>query len=543
MATVPVIKCNYTDLLRLIDTEIDKNELIEKIPMIGADIDRVEGDDINIEFFPDRPDLLSIEGVARALRAFLGIKKGLTCYEVKPSSITLNVSSSVKKIRPYIVAALVEGIKTDEKLILSMMDLQEKLHFSLGKNRKKMAIGLHDAKHIIPPFTYQAVDPKSISFIPLTKNEEMNLEDILKKHEKGIEYSHLLTDCPRYPILIDAKRNVLSFPPIINGELTSVNLATKKFFIDVTGTDRKAVNTALNIISTALAERGGQIKSVKIVDTPTCITPDLSPIKRSIDIQYMDRILGKKIGRDAIDALKKMGFNAQPNNGEIDVSIPKWRVDILHQIDLIEDVAIGYGYNNFLQILPKSSTFGSKKNIDKLYMIMIGLGFHEVVTLSLSSKEEQYKKIGLEEGKIVEIKNPITDKHSCLRQTLLPSLLAILNCNKHHDLPQKIFEIGSVVDKKAKNHLHLCGIKISAKTGFTECKSIVKAILRDIGIVAKMEGKEHPAFIKGRCAAIIHQEEDIGFFGEIAPKIIETFELGHPIIAFEMNVESLKKEV
>lgn len=539
---MPVIKCNYNDLLRLIGTKIEKKELIEKIPMIGADIDKVEGDDINIEFFPDRPDLLSIEGVARALRAFLGIKKGLTRYEVKPSAITLNVDSSVKKIRPYIVAALVDGIETDEKLILSMMDLQEKLHFSIGKDRKKMAIGLHDAKNITPPFTYKAVDPQSISFIPLAKNEEMNLEEILKKHEKGIEFSHLLTDYPKYPILIDAKKNVLSFPPIINGELTAVNLTTKKFFIDVTGTDKKAINTALNIMSTALAERGGQIKSVKIVDTPTVITPDLSPIKKSIETHYMEKILGKKIGNDAIEALKKMGYDTQLKNGKIDVIIPKWRIDILHQIDLIEDVAIGYGYNNFPHILPKSSTFGSEKNLEKLYMIMIGLGFNEIMTLSLSNKEEQYKKIGLEEGNSVEIENPITEKHSCLRQMLLPSVLNVLNSNKHHDLPQKIFEIGNVVDEKAKNSLHLCGMKIAAKTGFTECKSIVKAILRDIGMAAKLEGQEHPAFIKGRCAAITFHGEKRGFFGEIAPQIIENFELGHPIIAFEVNVESLKKE-
>lgn len=539
---MPVIKCNYNDLLRLIDTKIEKHELIEKIPMIGADIDKVEGEDISIEFFPDRPDLLSIEGVARALRTFLGIKKGLTRYEVKPSAITLNVDSSVKKIRPYIVAALVEGIKTDEKLILSMMDLQEKLHFSIGKDRKKMAIGLHDANNITPPFIYQAVDPLSISFIPLAKNEEMNLKQILKKHEKGIEFSHLLIDCPRYPILMDAKRNVLSFPPIINGELTAVNLNTKKFFIDVTGTDLKAINTALNIMATALAERGGQIKSVKIADTTTFITPDLSPIKKSIETHYMDRILGKKLGKDAIDALKKMGYDVQPKIGKIDVLIPKWRIDILHQIDLIEDVAIGYGYNNFPHILPKYSTFGSERNLDKLYMIMIGLGFNEVMTLALSNKEEQYKKIGLEDGHSVELENPITERHSCLRQMLLPSLLSILNSNKHRDLPQKIFEIGNVVDIEAKNRLHLCGIKIAAKTGFTECKSIVKAILRDIGILASIEGKEHPAFITGRCAAIRYQKEAIGFFGEIAPQVIENFELGHPIIAFEINVEKLKKE-
>ncbi len=539
---MPVIKCNYNDLLGLIDAKIEKNEIIEKIPMIGADIDKVEGDDISIEFFPDRPDLLSIEGVARALRAFLGIKKGLTHYEIKPSEITLNVDSSVKKIRPYIVAALVEGIKTDEKLILSMMDLQEKLHFSIGKDRKKMAIGLHDANNITPPFTYQAVNPQSISFIPLAKNEEMNLEQILKKHEKGIEFAHLLNDYPKYPILIDVKRNVLSFPPIINGELTAVNLSTKKFFIDVTGTDRKAVNTALNIISTALAERGGQIKSVKIVDTKTFITPDLSPIKKSIETHYMDRILGKKLGKGAIEALEKMGYDAQQKNGKIEVAIPKWRIDILHQIDLIEDAAIGYGYNNLPHILPRSSTFGSETDFEKLYMIMIGLGFNEVMTLALSNKEEQYKKIGLDDENSVEIENPITERHSCLRRTLLPSLLSILNSNKHHDLPQKIFEIGNVVDEQAKNRLHLCGMKIAAKTGFTECKSIVKALLRDIGMTANLEDNEHPAFLKGRCAAIRYQGEKIGFFGEIAPQVIENFGLGHPIIAFEVNVESLKKE-
>lgn len=539
---MPVVAIDYRDLIKLIGKEISKEELIQKIPMIGADIEKVEGNEINIEFFPDRPDLLSVEGIARAMRSFLDIEIGMKKYEVEKSFVTIKVDASIKKVRPFIAGAFIEGIKMDEKTLLSLMDLQEKLHSSLGRDRKKMAIGLHDAGQIKAPFTYSAVEPEKIKFVPLGMDEEMDLNEILKKHEKGIKYAHLLKQFDRYPIITDSNGSVLSFPPIINGELTALGEETRNIFIEVTGTDRKAVEGGLIIASTAIAERGGEIKSVKILDEKERLTPDLSPMKRTVKVGYANEILGSDMGKEEmLHAIKKMGHDAMINENKLEVLVPRWRTDVLHPIDLVEDVAIGYGFENFEPLLSMEMTFGSSSSRNyerKMKEVMIGSGFNEVMTLALSNEEEQFKKMGIKKQKMIQIENPITEKQSCMRCSLLPSLLGILKMNKHHDLPQKIFEVGEVVIG-TKNRKYCCGVEIGAKVGFTQCKSIVEAIMKNLGIDIEIEGKEHPSFIEGRCASISAKKE-IGYFGEIHPRVIENFDLEHPVIAFEFDMEKMK---
>ena len=538
---MPVVTFDYEDFISLLGKKIKKEEMLKKIPMIGAEIEKVDGNEISVEFFPDRPDLLSIEGIARAMRSFLEIELGMKKYEVMEPKIEMKVEESVKEVRPYVSAAIIRNVKMTDELVASVMELQEKLHLSIGKERKKMAIGVHNLDAVVPPFTYKGVKPNEIKFVPLGKAQEMNLEEILVKHEKGIKYAHLLEGKKLYPIIVDKNENVLSFPPIINGELTAVDLYTENIFIDVTGTEKMAVENALNIIATAFAERGGKLEKVKIIDEERRVTPNLIPEEREVDINYASKILGMDVKKYAVKSLQKMGYDAFMDGDMVKVKIPPWRVDILHAIDLVEDMAIGYGYEKFQPKLPEEMTFGKGVSFRKLHDILLGLGFIEVVTLSLSNKEDQFQKMNVREKEIVEIENPVTTKHSCLRLSLLPSLLEILSKNKHNELPQAIYEIGEVVDiqnKMAKNFVYLAGVKISAKTGFTECKSLVEAIMRNLGIDATIKEKKHDSFIEGRCASIWYDGE-IGYFGELHPMVIINFELEHPIIAFEMNVEKL----
>lgn len=539
---MPVITFKYEDLTELIGKKVDKKTLLQKIPMIGAEIDKVEGESISVEFFPDRPDLLSVEGLARAMRSFLGIEKGMKKYEIAPPSISLEIDDSVEKVRPFISAAVVRDIKMSEDFIISMMELQEKLHFSIGKDRKKMAIGLHNFDAVTPPFTYKAVKPEEISFVPLGETVEMNLDEILQKHDKGIKYAHLIEKFDKYPVIIDRNKHVLSFPPIINGELTAVDLFTENLFVDVTGTDANAVNSALNIITTAIAERGGKLEMVKVIGNEARNTPDLSPSCMKVDLDYASKILGFNIEKHAISALEKMGFDARVKGKVIEVDIPAWRVDILHPIDVVEDIAIGYGYDKISPQLPKSMTFGESLSSDKIHETMIGLGFNEVLTLSLSNEEEQFEKMNLEPTEVVSIENPISGRHSCIRVSLLPSLMEILSKNKHNELPQMLYEVGEIVEianGMPVNKTMVSGVKIDAKTGFTECKSIVEALLRNMGIKADVEEKKSGAFIDGRCASVIKDGRQIGYFGEIHPSVISNFELEYPVIAFEIYADEL----
>ena len=260
-----------------------------------------------------------------------------------------------------------------------------------------------------------------------------------------------------------------------------------------------------------------------------------------MSIDYIKKIL--KIGdkKEILKSLLKMGHDVVKEGNKIKVYSPVWRVDILHAIDLIEDVAIGYGYEKFEDMLPKSMTFGSSFSHDRIHQTMIGLGFNEVVTLSISSPEKEFEKMGIK-GEAVEIANPISSEHSIVRQSLLPSLLEILSKNRHNDLPQQIYEIGDVVifeEGMAKQKTFLAGVKIDAKTGFTECKSITEAILRNLGYKMDVEEKMHGSFIEGRCASIIVNDTEIGYFGEIKPSVICNFGLEYPVIAFEMDLSKL----
>jgi phenylalanyl-tRNA synthetase beta chain len=543
---MPVVTFDYNDFISILGHKISKDELVKKLPMIGADLDKVEDDEISIEFFPDRPDLASVEGIARASRAFFEFETGLKSYSTKKSDITIKIDSSVKKVRPFVVTALVKNVSMTDELIASLMELQEKLHGGIGRNRKKVAIGVHNFEPVKPPFTYKAVNPDSVEFVPLNKIESMTLSEILEKHEKGIDYAHLLKDFDKHPLIVDSNNNVLSYPPIINGSLTEVTPFTTDLFIDVTGTDIKAINYVINIVTTSLAERGGQIFTTTVIDKgKSIVSPNLKPNKRSISVDYVNKILGTKLnGKDIAITLSKMGYNAVTSKSKVNIEIPAWRADILHDIDLVEDVAVGFGFDKFEIEFPKALTFGKTLPNYNLYRylrnIMIGLGFNEVTTFTISNERDEFTKMDLDISERVRIENPIGEDYTCLRVGLIPSLLKILNENRHHPLPQQIFELGIVVNNY-KNQHNLGFVKIDAKANFTECKSLVDAIMRDSGTQFKIDNNQHKAFVNGRCASIIVKNKKIGIYGELHPITISNFQLEYPIIAFEVQAEMLNQ--
>ena len=310
-----------------------------------------------------------------------------------------------------------------------------------------------------------------------------------------------------------------------------------------------SINYALNIITTALAERGGVIYNTMIkYDEVSYISPNLNPKKRELSINYVNKILGTNLSvNEVTKSLQKMGYNTEIiSENQINIFIPSWRFDILHEIDLVEDVSVGYGYDKFEIDYPKSLTYGSFLNnyefFNVLRNIMIGLGYNEVTTFTLSNEKIEFEKMNKEIGKRVEIINPISEEYTCLRSNLIPSLLTILKENRHHSLPQKIFELGIVVNKDYKNEYNLAAVKMDAKSNFSDCKSIVDAVMRDIGKKYEIDEKNHPAFIPGRCASIINNDKEIGYFGELHPKTIIQFDLEHPIIGFEIKTENIKIE-
>ena len=262
---MPSVEFDTNDFLNLLGRDrLSLEELEQAIPMLGVSLDGISEDTIELEVFPNRPDMLAVEGFVRALKGFLQFERGLVDYPVEESGLHLFVEKSVEDIRPFICAAQINDVNINDYLLRSIMNMQEKLHTTHGRNRVKVAIGVHDSDKITPPYTYKAVKSDAVSFIPLEMSDEMSLSDILIKHPKGVDYAFTLKGKTLFPVILDSKGEVLSFPPIINGELTRVTEDTRNLFIEVTGNHQLSVNQAVNIVVSAIADRGGTIHSVEI---------------------------------------------------------------------------------------------------------------------------------------------------------------------------------------------------------------------------------------------------------------------------------------
>jgi phenylalanyl-tRNA synthetase beta chain len=532
---MPVITVYYDDLEEL--SGIDKETVIQRIPMMGCDIERIGDDHIDIEFFPNRPDLYSTEGVARALKGFLGIETGIQEFKVAPPVIKIIKDKEIGKIRPFLACAVIRGMQFNSRSIESLMALQESLHWAVGRNRRKVSIGVHDLARIKPPFRYIAQYP-DFKFTPLDFTEPMTMREILEKHPKGVKFASILEKFDKYPLILDADENVLSFPPIINGELTRVTEETTDIFIEVTGLDQ-SVSVALNIVAASLAERGGRIESVTIDGKVQ--TPKLEPVIMNLENKEVRELLGFDLtDEEIISCLQKMRYGARTSGKKIEVSVPAYRSDILHNWDLIEDIGIGYGFDKIQPELPSTSTTGKSHPISKLrdsiHEIMTGLGYFEVMPFTLTSEKVQFDMMRREKGEgITHILYPISEDHTIVRTTILPNLLEILSINKHRELPQRIFEAGEVV-LDCMTEQHLGAAAIHPQANFTEIQAVVDAVLRERCIEYEVAESNDLAFIEGRRADIIIKGKISGVFGEIHPGVISNFGLEHPIIGFELGL-------
>ena len=534
-----VITLPYKYLERL--TRTDRKTILDKVALIGSDVERIEEDHADVEFFPDRPDLFSPEGVARAMRGYLGIETGLSSYPVKPSGIKFTVDPALANIRPVLGAAVIRGVSFDDESIQSIMSLQESLHWAVGRGRSKVAIGIHDMDTVKPPFHYIASRP-SRGFIPLDFKEKMTMTEILDKHPKGRDYAKIVRDFPLYPLIVDDDDHVLSFPPIINGERTRVTIDTKNILLDTTGTDKRAVSVAVNIICTAMAEAGAKIESVEIggVQTPT-----LAPAERTVSVRECSRLLGIELTAASMaELLRKMRLGAEPAGADmVKVQVPCYRADIMHDWDLFEDVAIAYGYDRLESQPPKTFTVGKPHPV-QVYAALAreafcGLGYLEVMPFTLTNEDVLYKKMQRDEKKgVLHVMHPISIENTVVRTELLPLLLEFLTLNRHRELPQRLFTVGDVVDS-CLTYQQAAGVSTHPDADFSEAYASADAMLHELSIDYTVKESADAAFIEGRRGDIIVAGKKIGVFGEIHPAVLNAFELEHSVAAFEFDLRAV----
>ena len=548
---MPVITFKYQDLKDL-GIDMEKDELIDTLPMMSSDIEDFDDEEIKVEFFPNRPDNLSVEGVARSFKGFIGQETGLPDYAVEESGEYVTVDSDVASIRPFIGFAKISNVDFSGDKLKYCMDFQENLHWVIGRDRKKVAIGIHNADVVEAPFKYIATPKDANAFVPLEKDFEMTPEEILTEHDKGKDYAHLIEEFDKYPLILDKNDNILSMPPIINGELTKLKEDTRNIIVDVTGTDERAVYQALNIICSSFAEVGGEIKSMEVrYEDKTIVTPDLTPQEMNVHVDTANELIGgtSLTAEDIKGLLEKARFDAEILNGnEVKAIIPAYRVDILHEVDIVENIAVQYHINDIVAELPDINTVAYENNWFKaestIREVMIGLGFQEVMSLMLTSEEAHYKNMNQEEEPHVQVARPITIDRTMIRTSLINSLMEFLEDNKHEDLPQKIFEIGDVLymdetkENKTVSSKKLAGVICHSTANFTEIKSVVTSILANLGYSLEISDSENKTFIAGRVADVtgVAQKGSIkGFFGEVSPEVITNFTLDYPVIAFEIE--------
>lgn len=540
------ITINKAEFFNIFGKKLTDEQLEEKLNMLGLSVEEIKPHELVLDVLANRPDLLSQYGIARALSAFLGLKKGIKNYAVNKSNYVVNVERATNDW-PYCVTAVVKGLKFDDEKIKEIIQLQEKIGATLLRNRKKGGLGIYPLDKIKFPIKYTSDLPKKIKFRPLEYPAAISGDDILQKHQTGREYSHIVKGWKKFPIFIDAENTVMSMPPIINSnDVGKISEETIDVFIEATGTDFNVISTALNIFVTTLADMGGKVYSTKLVYGKKIFnTPDLASKKFKLDVNYLNKTLGVDLKlSDVKNLLLRMGYDFEKDF----VLVPAYRADILHQTDLVEDVAIAYGYNNLKEEIPKVATIAEESRFEifkkKIANILIGLGLLEVHTYNLTSKDNQVKRMHAD-LKCVELANALNEDHNVLRSWVTPSMLQILKANKHHEYPQNLFGFGNVFKYDAGKEsgvseaTRLCVSICHSSANFTDVKQVLDVLTKALDIKYEIKEVEHGSFIPGRVGRVSVNNTDVAYMGEIHPLVLSEFELEMPVAVLELNLSDL----
>ncbi|OIW28508.1 phenylalanyl-tRNA synthetase [Coniochaeta ligniaria NRRL 30616] len=567
------------------DTEDDPQRPKDEAPLL------------KIEIPANRYDMLCFEGIALHLNIFRGKQatpkyKLLDIPESKMQSIT--VTEDTARVRPYVAGAILRNVKFTQATYDSFIGLQDKLHQNLARQRTLVSIGTHDLDTIKGPFTYEAHPPKDISFIPLNQTKKMDGEELMKFYETDKHlgrYLHIIREKPVYPVILDADKVVCSLPPIINGDHSKITLNTTNIFIEITATDQTKLDIVCNIMVAMFSKYCAEpftIEPVKIISEhngTTRITPSLTSRIMDVEVDYVNSCCGLSESPEAIcKLLNRMAYTAEPSKEDkniIKVAVPPTRADVLHQCDVMEDVAIAWGFNVLPRSSPnKSMTVGSPLAINKLADIVRNesamAGWLEVMPLILCSHDENFAWLNRkDDGKTaVRLANPKTAEYQVVRTTLLSGLLKTLRENKAMRLPLQIFETSDVVfkddslERKARNERHFAAAFYGKTSGFEIVHGLLDRVLAMLRValitheeglgagkiidfkVAENPSKEEgyfieeihePTFFEGRAAAIFlrldGQTKRIGEFGVLHPTVLEKFDLKYPVSTLEINLE------
>lgn len=562
---MPTISINLNDFSQLLGQGPVTTEQLEAwLPLVKGELkdhDDASGE-LRIELQDsNRPDLWSCEGIARQIRtALAGKARRYPFFRPKRPTKRLQVSPGLESVRPYVAACTAVGYRVTEEGLTQLIQTQEKLADIFGRRRRTVSIGLYRLPAIVFPVTYTLVKPDEARFTPLGFDEPMSLGDILSVHPKGVEYGPILAGHDRVPLLRDAEGQILSLPPVINSrEIGEVRVGDTELFVEVTGTDLFMVLLTLNILAVNLADRGAAIEPVEVLypsATPlgkTVRTPLDFARDRPIPVKTIEAALGHSFGATAIArALTAYGYRVKPSRGRLVVKPPPYRNDLMHAVDVVEDVAISRGYGEFPPVMPSQFTVGGLSRVeqmsDRIRDLMVGLGFQEIMSNILASRQDLCDRMRLGAtpwGRLIEVENAMSQSYSCLRQWITPSLLRVEAASTRVFYPHRVFEVGEIAvpdpadAQGARTVMSLGALIAHAGANFSEIHSCLDLLLFYLDVPYTLEPVAHPSFLEGRAGRVLSNGRAVGLIGELHPEVLEQWQIGMPSVVFELEVDAL----
>lgn len=566
---MPTITCKLKDLNQLATTQLTAAELEKAILYAKGEIKEYDpvSDEVKIELQDtNRPDLWTVEGIARQLR-YVMKHTGNTYPWTKDGAMPVIGDMTIDKTldyRPFAGAIIAKNVNVTNDFLIGMIQTQEKLAGGLGRNRSSLSIGIYDLDQVTFPVHYKAVGRREISFVPLEMDRPLTPEEILKLHPKGVEYAHILEGCAQVPMLVDDSGEVMSFPPIINSRSSGeVHTGKRNLFVEATGTSFMQLVMALNIFAADMFDRGAEICGVRVhydIDTPLgrdVVMPINHVRRNTVDTKMVKRWLGRSFSvQDMENTLQNYGYTVQKTDTEnqsVTVAMPAWRQDLLHPVDIMEDLAIAVGYDSFTPEMPGYFTVGkiSPRTVfeDRIRDIILSFGYEEIISNILCAKDEFTDYVREPDRQIVEIDNPMNINYAALRDMILPSLLRVERDSSQAPYPHRLFETGevTVLDDKTvtgcATRRRLAVLIADREAEFAHCHSCLESLLFNLELSSVLVQQDRPMFLPGRAAKVMVSGKEMGWIGEVHPEALDRFGILMPCAAFEIDLDLLREQV
>ncbi|MBR5668835.1 MAG: phenylalanine--tRNA ligase subunit beta [Spirochaetales bacterium] len=564
---MPKFETKEKFLFSLLGREYTDDELEQVFPRAKAELDehdkengvfKIELNDTN------RPDLWSAMGLARLLKNYEDpqIKQydffSSKCFTADNKGRELHVGNRAKEVREFSCGFVAKGKTVDEDILLTLIQSQEKLCFNFGRKRKTIAMGIYRNDLITYPIHYDGADPDKTHFVPLHMEEDLSLREILEKHPKGQEYGYIIKDKPVYPYLYDDAGQTLSMPPIINSAFVgAVEVGDSNLFVEMSGPILKDILLCASIMAVDMADLGFEIEPVKV------IYPYETEFGREITVPYyfqdsqsctladIKHVLGEDIDADeARDALLRMGVYSVAEGDTIHITCPEYRNDFLHPVDVVEDVMIGFGLENFEPTIPRDFTVGRLTAAEELGRkvkdIMVGMGFQEMIYNYLGSRREYVDNMHIKGDKVIMIANPMSENFEAVRPSIIPSLLESESVSGHAVYPHRIFEVGKVAYLEPSDNSgtvtrnSLGFMSADGAVTFNDANSFINTLMYFLRVEYTLATpEEDPRFIPGRCADVMVGGKKIGIFGEVHPAVLESWGCSMPAVVAEIDLDCL----